>query len=152
MDKHIESAMNELLNAEIWSTNLYLSLQVYFEEQQYPILASWLGTQAQGNINRIYQMMDRIYHYGGCVTINELKRDTQTWKTPLTAMNELLNHERYMSEQITNLLTLCQQMDLSFHDFVNQMYASRIYMSTVFLELLRILAQEGERRLPCFLQ
>ena len=31
MDKRIENAMNELINTEIWSTGLYLSLQVYFE-------------------------------------------------------------------------------------------------------------------------
>ena len=38
IDKRIESTMNELINAEIWSTNLYLSLQVYFESEQLPIL------------------------------------------------------------------------------------------------------------------
>ena len=46
IDKRIESTMNELINAEIWSTNLYLSLQVYFESEQLPILSSWLNTQA----------------------------------------------------------------------------------------------------------
>ena len=34
MDKRIENAMNELINTEIWSTGLYLSLQVYFEIEQ----------------------------------------------------------------------------------------------------------------------
>ncbi len=31
--KRIENAMNELINTEIWSTGLYLSLQVYFEDE-----------------------------------------------------------------------------------------------------------------------
>ncbi len=39
MDKRIENAMNELINTEIWSTGLYLSLQVYFEDERLPILA-----------------------------------------------------------------------------------------------------------------
>ena len=30
--------MNELINTEIWSTGLYLSLQVYFEDERLPIL------------------------------------------------------------------------------------------------------------------
>ena len=34
MDKRIENAMNELINTEIWSTGLYLSLQVYFEDER----------------------------------------------------------------------------------------------------------------------
>ncbi len=67
MDKRIEYAMNTLINTEIWSTNLYLSLQVYFEGQQLPILASWLSAQAQDNMGKVYQMMNRIYHEGGAV-------------------------------------------------------------------------------------
>lgn len=40
--------MNELINTEIWSTGLYLSLQVYFEDERLPILSSWLNSQATG--------------------------------------------------------------------------------------------------------
>ncbi len=43
--------MNELINTEIWSTGLYLSLQVYFEDERLPILSSWLNSQAQDNMN-----------------------------------------------------------------------------------------------------
>ena len=71
--------MNELINTEIWSTGLYLSLQVYFEDERLPILSSWLNSQAQDNMNKVYQMMNRICHDGGCVAINEMKRDTHEW-------------------------------------------------------------------------
>ena len=87
MDKRIEYAMNTLINTEIWSTNLYLSLQVYFEGQQLPILASWLSAQAQDNMGKVYQMMNRIYHEGGAVTIHEIRRDIRQWPTPLAALN-----------------------------------------------------------------
>uniref|UniRef100_UPI0034A1E1A4 ferritin-like domain-containing protein n=1 Tax=Bacteroides finegoldii TaxID=338188 RepID=UPI0034A1E1A4 len=60
MDKRIENAMNELINTEIWSTGLYLSLQVYFEDKRLPILSSLLNSQAQDNMNKVYQMMNRI--------------------------------------------------------------------------------------------
>ena len=53
MDKRIEYAVNELINAELWSANLYLSLQVYFEEQQLAELASWVNLQSQDNMSRI---------------------------------------------------------------------------------------------------
>ena len=56
MDKRIENAMNELINTEIWSTGLYLSLQVYFEDERLPILSSWLNSQAQDNMNKVYQV------------------------------------------------------------------------------------------------
>lgn len=102
MDKRIEYAMNTLINTEIWSTNLYLSLQVYFEGQQLLILASWLSAQAQDNMGKVYQMMNRIYHEGGAVTIHEIRRDIRQWPTPLAALNTLLEHEQYISVRYPN--------------------------------------------------
>ena len=135
IDKRIESTMNELINAEIWSTNLYLSLQVYFESEQLPILSSWLNTQAQDNMNKVYQMMSWIYHNGGCVAINEIKRDVQKWQAPVSALNELIEHERYMSRLVSILLILCRNVDASSNSFINRLYSDRIYLSTALLEL-----------------
>lgn len=151
MDKRIEYAMNTLINTEIWSTNLYLSLQVYFEGQQLLILASWLSAQAQDNMGKVYQMMNRIYHEGGAVTIHEIRRDIRQWPTPLAALNTLLEHEQYISRQISELHVLCQNTASSIHSFIKGLYTKRIYVSTAFMELLRILAMEYERRLPCFI-
>lgn len=151
MDKRIEYAMNTLINTEIWSTNLYLSLQVYFEGQQLLILASWLSAQAQDNMGKVYQMMNRIYHEGGAVTIHEIRRDIRQWPTPLAALNTLLEHEQYISRQISELHVLCQNTDSSIHSFIKGLYTKRIYVSAAFMELLRILAMEYERRLPCFI-
>lgn len=147
MDKRIEYAMNTLINTEIWSTNLYLSLQVYFEGQQLLILASWLSAQAQDNMGKVYQMMNRIYHEGGAVTIHEIRRDIRQWPTPLAALNTLLEHEQYISRQISELHVLCQNTDSSIHSFIKGLYTKRIYVSTAFMELLRILAMEYERNL-----
>ena len=79
MDKRIENAMNELINTEIWSTGLNLSLQVYFEDERLPILSSWLNSQAQDNMNKVYQMMNRICHDGGCVVFFVLFWDFHVW-------------------------------------------------------------------------
>lgn len=111
--------MNELINTEIWSTGLYLSLQVYFEDERLPILSSWLNSQAQDNMNKVYQMMNRICHDGGCVVINEMKRDTHEWTTPLNALNELLEHEQYISRQVNTFLILCWNVSMSFHSFIS---------------------------------
>lgn len=94
---------------------------------------------------------DRIYHEGGAVTIHEIRRDIRQWPTPLAALNTLLEHEQYISRQISELHVLCQNTDSSIHSFIKGLYTKRIYVSTAFMELLRILAMEYERRLPCFI-
>ena len=61
MDKRIEIAINELISMEIWSANFYLSLLVYFKEQDLPVLASWLDMQPHDNMERVYCMMKQVY-------------------------------------------------------------------------------------------
>ena len=77
-----------------------------------------------------------------------MKRDTHEWTTPLNALNELLEHEQYISRQVNTFLILCWNVSMSFHSFISGLYADRIYVSTAFMELLRILAKENERKLP----
>ena len=80
----------------------------------------------------------------------KMKRDTHEWTTPLNALNELLEHEQYISRQVNTFLILCWNVSVSFHSFISGLYADRIYVSTAFMELLRILAKENERKLPYF--
>lgn len=68
----------------------------------------------------------------------------------MNALNELLEHEQYISRQVNTFLILCWNVSMSFHSFISGLYADRIYVSTAFMELLRILAKENERKLPYF--
>ena len=126
MDKRIEYAVNELINAELWSANLYLSLQVYFEEQQLAELASWVNLQSQDNMSRICRMIESIYRSKGSVLIRE----------------------KYMAEQIEILLVLTENVDVAFHAFVREIYLQKRFTSRIFIELLHIFTQEKRWRLP----
>ena len=148
MDKRIEYAVNELINAELWSANLYLSLQVYFEEQQLAELASWVNLQSQDNMIRICRMIESIYRSKGSVLIREMKRDAWDWNNTLHALNELINHEKYMAEQIEILLVLTENVDVAFHAFVREIYLQKRFTSRIFIELLHIFTQEKRWRLP----
>ncbi|MCR1856478.1 ferritin, partial [Phocaeicola vulgatus] len=54
------------------------------------------------------------------------------------------------SRQVNTFLILCWNVSMSFHSFISGLYADRIYVSMAFMELLRILAKENERKLPYF--
>lgn len=148
MDKQIEYAMNELINDEIWSVNLYLSLKVYFDEQNLPVLASWLSMQAQGNMSRIYRMMSKIYKYGGCVEIRGISREPDAWQSPMEALNKLMSHEQYMSQRIKALITLARNVAPDLYPFINHLYSHRVYAANILMEMLRVVNKENERRLP----
>ncbi|MCD8318964.1 MAG: ferritin [Paraprevotella sp.] len=150
MDKRIENAMNKLINTEIWSSNLYLSMQVYFEEQQLPILSSWLSLQARNNMERVHKIMELLYHYGGNVEICEMKNGIQRWDTPKEALDKLVEQEQGLQKDVKSFLISVQNLDEGFYDRATRLYSDRSYIGNVFLELLHVLTYESQRRLPLY--
>ena len=65
-------------------------------------------------------------------------------QTPLNALNELLEHEQYISCQVNTFLILCRNVNMSFHSFISGLYADRIYVSTVFMEFITY-PRQGKR-------
>ena len=111
MNEHIENALNELINTEIWSSNRYLSLQIHFERQQLPILSFWLNMQARSGIERICRMTSLIYRQGGRATIREATHNSREWGTTIEALDRMIEHENYMDGQVASLLKLTEMED-----------------------------------------
>lgn len=68
MDKRIEEVVNEQLNTELWSSNLYTAFQIYFEEQELPVLALWLKTQGQKKADRMQKLTAFLLRERGTVS------------------------------------------------------------------------------------
>lgn len=153
MEPLVEKAVNELINAEIWSSGLYTDLQIYLERKEMPILASWLNREVQKKTERIHRLMELLLRDGKLLSINELSYSPRQWLNPLSALNVLLDHECYMSKLADDFQLLTQQMeDPSYYILACQLYADQTNFSDGLLELIRMLVKEGRRRLPdeCF--
>lgn len=148
MNEHIENALNELINTEIWSSNRYLSLQIHFERQQLPILSFWLNMQARSGIERICRMTSLIYRQGGRATIREATYNSREWGTTIEALDRMIEHENYMDGQVASLLKLTEMEDTDISQQIHQIYSQRFYVTSIFTEMLRIFGEESRRRLP----
>lgn len=148
MNKRIEESLNVQINTELWSVNLYLSLQAYFVQCRLPILASWLEMQAKDGMERAYEIMGYLCRCGGCVAIQPMVGSYMEWGRSLDVLNRLIEHEYYLARQVSALLIFAGQEDGDFHAFITRLYTRRVRMVDFMMELLRILAEEGSRRLP----
>ena len=45
LSENLVKAFNAQINAEMWSSNLYLSMSVYFAQNGYDGMASWMSNQ-----------------------------------------------------------------------------------------------------------
>ena len=106
MNSKIESAFNEQLNAELFSSYLYLSMAAYFESHNLKGMASWMRMQVQEENMHGMKFFDFINERGGKVTLAKIKEPKTEWSSPLEIFEETCEHEHKVTCLINDLVDL----------------------------------------------
>ena len=106
MNSTIESAFNEQLNAELFSSYLYLSMAAYFESQNLKGMAGWMRMQAIEEHMHAMKFFDFINERGGRVTLAKIKEPKTEWSSPLDVFEDTCAHESKVTGLINELVDL----------------------------------------------
>jgi len=79
LDKKMETAINNQLNAELYSSYLYLSMSAYFQSINLPGFANWMRVQAQEELVHAMKFYDFINERGGRVTLQQIEGPPTEW-------------------------------------------------------------------------
>lgn len=104
--KEMEEALNDQINAELYSAYLYLSMAAYFESQNLSGLASWMRVQTQEETAHAMKIYDFINERGGRVVLKAIDQPPREWKSPLAAFKAAYEHEQLVTGRINDLVDL----------------------------------------------
>ena len=65
ISEKLQNAINEQITAEMWSSNLYLSMSFYFACEGFDGFAHWMKKQSQEELEHAYTMADYVTKRGG---------------------------------------------------------------------------------------
>ena len=102
----MEEALNEQINAEFYSTYLYLSMQAYFESVNLSGFANWMRAQTQEELIHAMKIYDYVNERGGRITLKSIAEPPTEWKSPLAAFEAAYQHEQKVTELINGLVNL----------------------------------------------
>lgn len=125
ISKKLETAINEQLVKEIYSSNLYLSMSGYFHSISLSGMADWMRNQSKEELLHAYKLFDFVLARGGVPTIGEIDSPPNKWENPLDGFQVALEHEKLITKSINDLARLAQkEKDLSLevllHWFINE--------------------------------
>ncbi len=106
LSKRIEKALNDQLNAELWSGYLYLSMAAYFETTHLCGFAHWMTVQAKEELGHAIRFYRYIVERSGRVTLTAINKVPTSWDSPLDAFEEAYKHEVKVTGLINSLATL----------------------------------------------
>ena len=102
----MEKAINEQVNAELYSAYLYLSMQAYFESQNLKGFANWMSVQTQEEVMHAMKMYHFLIERGGKVTLKAIAGPETDWKSPVAAFEQVAAHENKVTGLINNLVNM----------------------------------------------
>jgi ferritin len=106
LKKKLEKAINDQINAEIYSAYLYASMASYFEATGLPGFANWMSTQVKEELSHAEKFYHFVNERGGRVTLTAIEGPPTEWKTPLAVFQHTYKHEREVSRRIDKLMDL----------------------------------------------
>lgn len=108
IDKKVEKALNEQINAEFYSAYLYLSMSAYFDSINLPGCAHWMRAQYGEEIGHGMKFFKYITERGGKVTIKGFDNPPVTWASPLAVFKAAYAHEQKVTGFINKLVEIAR--------------------------------------------
>jgi len=102
-------ALNEQINAEFYSSYLYLSMESYFQSVSLKGFGVWMRAQVQEELFHAMKFYDFVCERGGRVTLETIKKPDSNWKTPLIAFKQIQKHEQHVTGLIDSLVDLAME-------------------------------------------
>jgi len=104
--ENIQSALNKQLNAELYSSYLYLSMSAYFQSISLPGFANWMRVQVQEELVHAMKFYDFINGRGGRVMLQPVEGPATEWSSPLDVFENAYKHEQKVTGLINDLVNL----------------------------------------------
>jgi ferritin len=147
LNPKMQDAFNKQINAELFSSYLYLSMAAYFESRNLKGMANWMSVQAGEEHLHAMKFYDFINDRGGRVLLTQIESPETEWKSPLGAFEGAYKHELKISGMINDLMNLTMaEKDHAAHDFLEWFVKEQVEeeaAAQLIVEQLKLVGDNG---------
>ena len=109
IDEEIQEAINDQINAELYSAYIYLSMAADFGDRGLDGFETWMHSQTIEEINHAMRLYQYLQSRGGRVKLDEIEKPKTEWDSPLEIFKDAYEHEQYVTERINELADLAEE-------------------------------------------
>lgn len=109
INERMNAALNEQVNAELYSAYLYLSMQAYFQKMNLKGFVNWMNVQVQEEMAHARGLYDYIQERGGEIVLEAIAKPDLKWNSPLQVFEDVLKHEQLVTSKINNLADIADE-------------------------------------------
>jgi ferritin len=109
LNKKIEEAINNQINAEIYSSYLYYSMAAYFDSLSLKGFSHWMRVQALEELTHVQKFVAFVGDRSGRVLMQPVDGPPTEWGSPLIAFEAVYEHEVKVTGLINKIMDLAQE-------------------------------------------
>jgi ferritin len=109
INSKITKAINKQINAEFYSSYLYLAMAAHFGARNWLGFANWMKIQSKEENTHAMKLYEYVLDRGGAVVLDDIKAADTAWKTPLEVFEAVYEHELKVTALLNDLLKLSRQ-------------------------------------------
>lgn len=106
-NNEVQMALNEQINAELYSAYLYLAMEAYFEESNFKGFAHWMHLQAKEEMGHATRFIKYVHERRWQVKLTDIAAvRTDSWRSPKDVFEIAFAHEQKITQRINNLMEI----------------------------------------------
>ena len=109
ISQRLHTAINDQINAELWSAYLYLSMSMDAEAKGYNGVANWFYVQWLEEQDHARILMNYLNSRDAKVTLKPIEPVQTEWNSVLEMFQQTLNHEMVVTSLINNLANIATE-------------------------------------------
>jgi ferritin len=117
MNDRIQTAFNNQINEELFSSYVYLAMAAHFERMNLDGFTNWMKQQAQEELGHAMRLFDHINRRGGRVVLRAIGEPPSEYGSPMEVFEKALSHEQHITGCINDLYKIA----LEENDYPAQM-------------------------------
>lgn len=147
MKNTIFKSMNSQINAELFSSYLYLSMASWANSKGYKGIAHWLQIQSKEEYAHAIKFHAYIEERNECPELYQIEKPENSWKNIIHLFESVHEHEKKVSAKINDLYSLAlEEKDHAtaafLHWFINEQVEEEATVCTI-LDEIRLAGETG---------
>ena len=106
ISEKIQEALNEQINAELYSSYIYYSMSAYFDSISLSGFAHWMRVQALEELTHVQKLSAFINDRGGRAMMKPIPGPETEWASPLAVFKAAYAHEVEVSRLVNKLVDM----------------------------------------------
>lgn len=148
ISENMAAKLNEQVNAEFYSSYLYLGMACWFDRQNLKVFAQRFFRQAEEEWGHGMKILRYLLEVGAAVQLKEIAQPKQDWKSPEEVIEATYNHEIHVTNLINELMRVAvAENDYATQSFLKWFVDEQVEEVSSMGELLALVKMAGPERI-----